>query len=85
MLCRVIVGHLSVEILKLDRELRDRFVQFLAYREELLEQFPFGHFSMKKFEELYAHDLEGGSLPYFEARIPSCGRAIEGECELGNF
>ena len=84
MLCRDIVGYLSVEILEPDRELRDCFVLFLADREELPEQFPFGHFAVKKFEELCAQDLEGGSLPYFEARIPSCDRSIEGECELGN-
>ena len=85
MLCRDIVGHLSVEILETDRELRDCSVRFLAYREELPEQFPFGHFAVKKFEELCAHDLESGSLPYFEARVPSCGRSIKRECELGNF
>ena len=49
MLCRDIIGHLSVEILEPDRELRDRFVRFLAYREELPEQFPFGHLAMKEF------------------------------------
>ena len=41
MLCGDIVGHLSVEILEPDRDLRDRFVQFLAHRKELQEQFPF--------------------------------------------
>ena len=85
MLCRDIIGHLSVEILEPDRELRDRFVRFLAYREELPEQFPFRHLAMKKFKELCAHDLESGGLSYFEARVPSCGRSIEGECELGNL
>ena len=62
MLCRDIVGHLSVEILEPDRELRDYFVLFLADGEELSEQFPFGHFAVKQFEELCAHDLEGGAL-----------------------
>ena len=85
MLCRYIVDYLSIEILEPDRELRDRFMRFLVYREELSEQFPFGHFAVKKFEELCAHDLESGGLPDFEARIPSCGRSIEGECELGNL
>ena len=85
MLCRDIVGYLSVEILEPDREVRDCFVLFLADGEELLEFFPFGHFAVKKFEELCAHDLESGSLPYFEAIIPSCGRSIEGECELDNL
>ena len=49
MLCRDLVCHLPVEILEPDRELRDRFVLFLAYREELTEQFLFGHLAMKKF------------------------------------
>ena len=78
MLCRDIFGHLSVEILEPDRELRDRFVRFLAYRKELPEQFPFGHFAVKKFEELCAHVLEGSNLPCVEVIIPSCGRSIEG-------
>ena len=57
MLGRDIVGYLSVKILETNRELRHYFVLFLAYREELSELFPFGHFAMKKFKELCAHDL----------------------------
>ena len=85
MLGRDIIGHLSIEILEPDRELRDHFVRFLAYREELPKQFSFGDFAVKKFEELCAHDLESGSLAYFEVRIPLCDWSIEGECELGNY
>ena len=62
MLRRDIVGYLFVKILEPDRELHNCFVRFLAYREELSELFPFGHFAMKKFEELRAHDLKGGAL-----------------------
>ena len=62
MLCRDIVGYLSVKILEPDRELRNCFVLFLAYREELSELFPFGHLAMKEFKELCAHDLESGAL-----------------------
>ena len=62
MLCRDIISHLSVEILEQDRELRDCFVLFLADGKELPKQFPFGHFAVKQFDELCAHDLEGGAL-----------------------
>ena len=62
MLGRDVVGYLSVKILETDRELRRCFVLFLAYREELSELFSFGHFAMKKFEELCAHDLKSGAL-----------------------
>ena len=62
MLGRDIVGYLSVKILETDRELRHCFVLFLAYREELSELFPFGHFAMEKFEKLRAHDLKGSAL-----------------------
>ena len=44
-----ILGELSVEILKPDRELGHRLLMFLAHRKELSEQFPFGHLAMKKF------------------------------------
>ena len=62
MLGRDVVGYLAVKILETDRELCHFFVRFLAYREELSELFPFGHFAMKKFEELCADDLKGGAL-----------------------
>ena len=51
MLGRDIVGYLSVKILETDSELRHCFMLFLAYREELSELFPFGHFAMKKVQE----------------------------------
>ena len=62
MLGRDIVDYLSVKILEMDRELRHCFVLFLAYREDMSELFPFGHFAMEKFEKLRAHDLKGSAL-----------------------
>ena len=62
MLCQDIVGYLLVKILEPDREMRNRFLRFLAYQEELSELFSFGHITMKEFKELCAHDLVSGSL-----------------------
>ena len=48
-MCEDIIGQLSIEILKPDRELGNRLVRFLAHGKELSEQFSFWHFLMEEF------------------------------------
>ena len=73
-----ILSELAVEILKLDRELGDCLLGFLAHGKELSEQFALRYFAEKQFEEFRLNVLERCNLPLIEARIPSSGRSIEG-------
>ena len=73
-----IPGELVVNIRKLDRELGNCLLWFLAYCIELPEQFSLRDFAIEKLEELSENILERRKLPRVMARIPSSGGFIEG-------
>ena len=58
-----IPGELAVEILKPDRELGDCLLWFLAYGNELQEQFPLRNFAMEKLDEFDVNVLERRVVP----------------------